>query len=213
MAGYVGILSVELHFPENGSWKGEVREVGEGKLRRFGATVAEVEFHELGSAGHGRVRGEGAPRAAGAPRRGGAGADRGISSCCAPTGRSWFPVSNGGRKRRVNEAMRKVLSDAIPTLKDPRIGFVTVTGGGGGDGVRARDRLRRRLRLGSRARADSRGLRAAHGVLQAQVAARAPPATDSGPTFEYDPTVEQGVRLGKMIDELARSSPDDDEHG
>ena len=32
------------------------------------------------------------------------------------------------RKRRVNEAMRKVLSDAIPTLKDPRIGFVTVTG-------------------------------------------------------------------------------------
>ena len=33
-------------------------------------------------------------------------------------------------------------------------------------------------------------------------------------TFEYDPTVEQGVRLGKMIDELApEGSPDDDEHG
>ena len=28
----------------------------------------------------------------------------------------------------MNEAMRKVLSDTIPTLKDPRIGFVTVTG-------------------------------------------------------------------------------------
>ena len=32
------------------------------------------------------------------------------------------------RKRRVNEAIKQVLSDTIPTLKDPRIGFVTVTG-------------------------------------------------------------------------------------
>ena len=29
--------------------------------------------------------------------------------------------------RRVDEAMKKVVSEAIPTLKDPRIGFVTVT--------------------------------------------------------------------------------------
>ena len=29
--------------------------------------------------------------------------------------------------RRVDEAVRQVLSETIPTLKDPRIGFVTVT--------------------------------------------------------------------------------------
>ena len=34
-----------------------------------------------------------------------------------------------GRMRRVDEAMRVVLSNAIATdLKDPRVGFVTVTG-------------------------------------------------------------------------------------
>ena len=33
-----------------------------------------------------------------------------------------------GRMRRVNEAVRQVLSEAVPELKDPRIGFVTVTG-------------------------------------------------------------------------------------
>ena len=34
-----------------------------------------------------------------------------------------------GRMRRVDEAMRAVLSDVIASdLKDPRIGFVTVTG-------------------------------------------------------------------------------------
>ena len=32
------------------------------------------------------------------------------------------------RMRRVNEALREVLSESIGTLKDPRIGFVTVTG-------------------------------------------------------------------------------------
>ena len=49
MAGYVGILSVELHFPENGSLKGKRKYVKSAKAQlheRFGATVAEVEFHE-----------------------------------------------------------------------------------------------------------------------------------------------------------------------
>ena len=32
-----------------------------------------------------------------------------------------------GRMRRVDEAVKQVLSEAIPTLKDPRIGFVPVT--------------------------------------------------------------------------------------
>ena len=32
------------------------------------------------------------------------------------------------RMRRVNESVRHVVSEALPELKDPRIGFVTVTG-------------------------------------------------------------------------------------
>jgi uncharacterized protein len=49
-SGFVGILSVELHFPENGSLKGKRKYVKSAKTQlheRFGATVAEVEFHEL----------------------------------------------------------------------------------------------------------------------------------------------------------------------
>ena len=49
-AGYVGILSAELHFPENGSLKGKRKELVSIKAqvqRRFGASVAEVEHHEL----------------------------------------------------------------------------------------------------------------------------------------------------------------------
>ncbi len=48
--GYVGILSVELHFPEAGSLKGKRKFVKAAKAQlqqRFGASVAEVDHHEL----------------------------------------------------------------------------------------------------------------------------------------------------------------------
>jgi uncharacterized protein YlxP (DUF503 family) len=49
-AGYIGILSVELHFPESGSLKGKRKYVKSAKAQlqqRFGASVAEVDHHEL----------------------------------------------------------------------------------------------------------------------------------------------------------------------
>ena len=49
-SGYVGILSVELHFPEAGSLKGKRKHVNSAKAQlqnRFGASVAEVDHHEL----------------------------------------------------------------------------------------------------------------------------------------------------------------------
>jgi uncharacterized protein YlxP (DUF503 family) len=49
-SGYVGILSVELHFPEAGSLKGKRKHVKSAKAQlanRFGASVAEVEHHDL----------------------------------------------------------------------------------------------------------------------------------------------------------------------
>ena len=48
--GYVGILTVELHFPEAGSLKGKRKYVKSAKAQlqhRFGASVAEVDHHEL----------------------------------------------------------------------------------------------------------------------------------------------------------------------
>jgi len=48
--GYVGILSVDLHLPENRSLKGKRKELLSVKAqlqRRFGASVAEVDHHDL----------------------------------------------------------------------------------------------------------------------------------------------------------------------
>ena len=49
-AGFVAILAVELHFPEAGSLKGKRKHVASAKAQlqnRFGASVAEVDHHEL----------------------------------------------------------------------------------------------------------------------------------------------------------------------
>jgi len=107
------------------------------------------------------------------------------------------------RKRRVNEAILQVLSDAVPTLKDPRIGFVTITG------VEAtRDLMQATVWvsvLGSERERERTlaGLEAAHGVLQARIARELRLRRTPVLAFAYDPGVERGVRLTQMIDELA----------
>ncbi|MFN2466677.1 MAG: 30S ribosome-binding factor RbfA [Gaiellaceae bacterium] len=109
----------------------------------------------------------------------------------------------GERIRRVNAALREVLSEALPELKDPRIGFVTLTG------VETSPDLRHARVfvsvLGSeRARAATLdGLTAAHGVLQARVSRELRLKRTPQLTFEYDPAIEQGLRMSKLIDELA----------
>jgi ribosome-binding factor A len=112
------------------------------------------------------------------------------------------------RRRRVDEAIRQVLSDALPTLKDPRIGFVTVTG------VRATKDFAQATVfvsvLGTERERERtlEGLRAAHGVLQAQVARELRLRRTPVLSFEYDPAVERGVRLTQIIDELAPEEAD-----
>ena len=47
------------------------------------------------------------------------------------------------------------------------------------------------------------GLSAAHGVLQARLARELRMKRTPQLAFEYDPSVERGVRMSKLIDELA----------
>lgn len=112
------------------------------------------------------------------------------------------------RMRRVNAAVREVLSEAVGELKDPRIGFVTVTG------VETTTDLRRAVVFvsvlgGERKRERSiDGLQAAHGLLQARIARELRLKRTPQLTFEYDPTVERGVRMTQLIDELAPDDPE-----
>src|SRR5439155_6719231 len=112
-----------------------------------------------------------------------------------------------GRMRRVNEAVRQVLSEAVGELQDPRIGFVTVTGVETSPDLR-HARVYVSVLGPERKREQSlSGLEAAHGVLQGRIARELRLKRTPQLAFEYDPTVERGVRMTQLIDELA---PDDE---
>jgi ribosome-binding factor A len=111
---------------------------------------------------------------------------------------------SAGRMRRVDEAVRAVLSDAIASdLKDPRIGFVTVTG------VKTSPDLRHARVYVSvlgdqQVRATTlEGLRSAHGFLQRRVATELTLKHTPALTFEYDPSVERGMRISQLLDDAA----------
>jgi ribosome-binding factor A len=114
------------------------------------------------------------------------------------------------RMRRVNESVRQVLSEALLELKDPRIGFVTVTG------VKTSPDLRQAVVfvsvLGDARKQEKTmaGLGAAHGVLQASIARELRMKRTPQLTFEYDQSVERGVRMTQLIDELAPDTADDE---
>ena len=105
--------------------------------------------------------------------------------------------------RKINELLREVLSEGLLELKDPRIGFVTITG------VRTSTDLRQAIVfvsvLGSERKREKSlvGLQAAHGVLQARIAREVRMKRTPTLTFEYDNSVEEGVRMSKLIDDLA----------
>ena len=114
----------------------------------------------------------------------------------------------GARMRRVNGAVREVISAHISgDLKDPRIGFVTVTG------VETSPDLRNARVfvsvLGNEAeRADAlAGLSAAAGFLQAQIGRELRMKRTPTLSFVYDESVDTGMRISKLLDEGKPSEP------
>jgi ribosome-binding factor A len=105
-----------------------------------------------------------------------------------------------GRMRRVNEAVREVISTAIGgDLKDPRIGFVTVTA------VDTSPDLRHaRVWVSVFGDASERtstldGLSASRGYLQGRVASELRLKHTPQLDFRYDDSAERGDRIARLL--------------
>ncbi len=106
------------------------------------------------------------------------------------------------RMRRVNEVIREVLAAAIATdLKDPRIGFVTVTDVDTSPDLRAARVFVSVLGTEAEREAALAGLRSAHGVLQGRIASELRMKRTPTLTFHYDDSIERGIRLSELLDE------------
>jgi ribosome-binding factor A len=106
------------------------------------------------------------------------------------------------RMRRVNESIKEILGDAITTeLKDPRIGFVTVTDVDTSPDLRAARVYISVLGSEEERKRSLAGLRSSHGFLQGKIASAMRMKRTPTLTFEYDESVERGDRITRLLDE------------
>jgi ribosome-binding factor A len=107
--------------------------------------------------------------------------------------------------RRVNEALREVLSARIAEgLKDPRIGFVTVTAVETSPDLRHARVFVSVLGNDQEREESLAGLQRAHGVLQAEIARVTHMKRTPELKFVYDETVEKGMRINELLEREAR---------
>jgi ribosome-binding factor A len=104
--------------------------------------------------------------------------------------------------RRVDEAIRQVIGEAIAgELKDPRVGFVTVT-----DVRTSADLSHARVYVSvlgddQQREATLDGLQSAHGYLQGRVASELHLKRTPALTFAYDETTDRALRIDALIDQ------------
>jgi len=113
--------------------------------------------------------------------------------------------------RRINEVLREVIGAAIGELSDPRIGFVTVTSVETSPDLRTAKVFVSVLGSERKRKATLAGLESSRGLLQARVNRELRIKRTPQLAFEYAPTVEQGVRLTQLIDELSPGDRDADD--
>src|ERR1700730_4774453 len=116
------------------------------------------------------------------------------------------------RMRRVDEAIRQVIGDAVAgDLKDPRVGFVTVT-----DVRTSADLRHARVYvsvLGDAGRPSEpeqredtlAGLRSAHGFLQGRIAGELRLKRTPALEFTYDDTIDRALRVDALLEEIDRT--------
>lgn len=123
------------------------------------------------------------------------------------------------RMRRVDEAIRKVLGDVLQReLKDPRVGFATVTGVRTSSDLSHAQVLISVLQIGDPPEHTPEdtiaGLRSAVGFLQRRVGEELGLKNTPVLRFELDDTVDRALRIQELLDDPpppAVETPDDEE--
>lgn len=107
----------------------------------------------------------------------------------------------GDRMRRVNEALREVLSARIAAgLKDPRIGFVTVTGVDTSPDLHSARVYVSVLGSESDREESLEGLNSSHGYLQATIAGELRMKRTPTLEFVHDDSIDRGFRISELLE-------------
>lgn len=106
------------------------------------------------------------------------------------------------RMRKVDELLHEVLADEIALLKDPRIGFVTVTGVETSPDLRHASVFYSVLGEPEEIEATGKALQHAAPHLQARVAAQVRMKYTPRLHFHVDPSIVEGARMSQLLRDI-----------
>lgn len=111
--------------------------------------------------------------------------------------------------RKVNELVREVVADAVPTLKDPRIGFVTVTGAETSPDLRYAIVYYSAMGTEQEKADTAAGLRSAIPHLQRELGRAVRMRNTPKLEFRVDPAIDEGLKINELVKSLDTGQNDD----
>lgn len=115
------------------------------------------------------------------------------------------------RLRKVNELVREVVADAVTDLKDPRIGFLTITGAETSPDLRHAVVYYSVLGSEEEKSGTAAALKSATGRLQGVLGREARMKYTPKLEFRVDPSIEEGIRITQILQGLDTGDNGDDD--
>ncbi len=104
--------------------------------------------------------------------------------------------------RKVNELIREVVADAVPGLKDPRVGFVTITGAETSPDLRYAIVFYSAMGSDEEKRETAAGLQSAIPHLQREIGREVRLRNTPKLEFRIDPAIDEGLKINEMLKAL-----------
>lgn len=112
------------------------------------------------------------------------------------------------RMRKVNELVREVVADAVTDLKDPRIGFLTITGAETSPDLRHAVVYYSVLGTDDEKTATAAGLLSATARIQAVLGSETKLRYTPKLTFKVDSSIDEGIRINQILADLSDAESD-----
>lgn len=116
------------------------------------------------------------------------------------------------RMRKVNELLREVIAEGLGGLKDPGLGFVTITGVDTAPDLRSAVVYYSSLGTEEEQEETAEALDRATPRLQAQMAGQIRLKYTPQLRFAVDPSIEEGLRIDRILHEIAEEGKEGADH-
>lgn len=115
------------------------------------------------------------------------------------------------RMRKVNELVREVVADAVQDLKDPRIGFLTITGAETSPDLRHAVVYYSVLGSDEEKKGTAVALKSAKSRIQSALGRETRLRYTPVLEFRVDPSIDEGLRITQILADLEDSDGDNDD--